>query len=293
MILAGSLGCVMAVGSASRIRWHLAGTRRWHALAAVVLLAVLPTQLLADAKLRPEAVAAFDQYAETVHKQFSSRIDGRESFLWSMSDAARSRALFNGEVVIEPMEDAGGIKVPGGLIHDWVAAVLVPDAEVADVVGVVTNYDSHEITYSSSILRSHVIEQDGSKYHVAMRLQHKALRTVVLDAEHRAEYARLDDQRWWGRSRAVRVQEVRNPGKPGESLRPAGDDSGVLWRLHAYWLFAEIDTAVVAEYRTISLTRSVPSGLGWMLRPLIPRRARASFRNVMLVTRDKAQAQEQ
>ncbi len=191
------------------------------------------------------------------------------------------------------MEDAGGIKVPGGLIHDWVAAVLVPDAEVADVVGVVTNYDSHEITYSSSILRSHVIEQDGSKYHVAMRLQHKALRTVVLDAEHRAEYARLDDQRWWGRSRAVRVQEVRNPGKPGESLRPAGDDSGVLWRLHAYWLFAEIDTAVVAEYRTISLTRSVPSGLGWMLRPLIPRRARASFRNVMLVTRDKAQAQEQ
>ena len=261
--------------------------------AHLIVLAVLPAQLGADAKLQPETIAAFDRYSEAADKEFSSRLDGREDFLWSLSAQARARALLNGEVVVEPLENATGLKVRGGLIHDWVAAVFVPGVEVADVVRVVTNYDSHEITYSFSILRSDILERDGSNYHVAMRVMYSALRKVVLDVEHRAEYDRLDSQRWWGRSRAVRVQEVRNPGKPGESLRPPGHDSGYLWRLHTYWRFAEIDGGVVAEYRTVSLTRGIPSGLGWLLRPFASRNARAQLRTVMGLTRDEALTREQ
>ena len=293
MFLAASRGSSVAVRAAFSRRWRSTSSPTWQILATVVVLTALPTRLPGDTKLRPEAIAAFDQYADAAGNRFSSRLDGREPFLWSLSDAARSQALVKGEVVIEPTENPAGLKVPGGLIHDWVAAVLVPDVKVGQVVAVVTDYDSHEITYAPSILRSDVIERDGSKYHVAMRLQHKALRTVVLDEEHHAEYASLDDRRWWGRSRVVRVQEVRNPGKPNESLRPPGHDSGVLWRLHTYWLFAEIHLGVVAEYRTISLTRGIPSGLGWMLRPVIPGRASASLRNVMILTRTKVLNQEQ
>ena len=283
----------MTVPTASRARRYAVSSRTLVVLAHVVVLALLPAQLGADAKLQPEAIAAFDRYSEAADKQFSSRLDGREGFLWSLSAEATARALLNGEVVVEPLENATGLKVRGGLIHDWVAAVFVPAVEVADVVRVVTNYDSHETTYSFSILRSDILEQDGSKYHVAMRMMYNALRKVVLDVEHRAEYVRLDDQRWWGRSRAVRVQEVRNPGKPGESLRPPGDDSGYLWRLHTYWLFAAIDGGVVAEYRTVSLTRGIPSGLGWVLRPFASRKARTQLRTVMSLTRDKALTRKQ
>ena len=254
----------------------------------VVILAPLPAQPWADTKLLPETIAAFDEYSMAADRQFSSRLDGREAFLWSLSEEARSRAVLDGEVAVEPLANAAGLKVRGGLIHDWIAAVFVPDADASDVVRVVTDYDSHEITYSFSILRSDILERDGSKYHVAMRVMYNALRKVVLDVEHRAEYDHLDSRRWWGRSRAVRVQEVRNPGKPGESLRPPGHDSGYLWRLHTYWRFAAIDGGVVAEYRTVSLTRGIPSGLGWVLRPFASRKARTQLRTVMTVTRGKA-----
>lgn len=281
----------MTVRTASRVRRHAVTTRSL--LVAVHVMVLLPAQLRADAKLLPETIASFDEYSRAADKQFTSRLNGREAFLWSLSEEARSRALLNGEVVVEPQANTSGVKVRGGLIHDWLAAVFVPRADVSDVVRVVTDYDSHEITYSFSILRSDIVERDGSRFHVAMRVMYNALRRVVLDVEHRAEYARLDDQRWWGRSRAVRVQEVRNPGKPGESLRPPGHDSGYLWRLHTYWRFAEIDEGVVAEYRTVSLTRGIPAGLGWLVRPLASRNARTQLRTVMALTRDKALTREQ
>ncbi len=278
----------MTVQAASIALRHAVANRALLVTAHVVILTLLPRQLSADVKLIPETIAAFDQYSETADKQFASRLDGTEAFLWSLSEEATSGALLNGEVVIEPVANAAGLNVRGGLIHDWVAAVFVPGVDVSDVVRVVTDYDSHEITYSFSILRSDIVEGDGSNYHVAMRVMYNALRRVVLEVEHRARYARLDNQRWWGRSRAVRVQEVRNPGKPGESLRPPGHDSGYLWRLHTYWRFGEIDGGVVAEYRTVSLTRAIPSGLGWMLRRLASRNTRTQLRTVMSLTRDKA-----
>ena len=283
----------MTVPAASRSCRHAFAGRSLLVVAHVMLLAPLPAQPWADAKLLPETIAAFDEYSTAADMQFSSRLDGKEAFLWSLSEEARTRALLNGEVAVEPLANTAGLKVRGGLIHDWIAAVFVPGADASDVVRVVTDYDSHEITYSFSILRSDILERDGSNYHVAMRVMYNALRKVVLDVEHRAEYDRLDNQRWWGRSRTIRVQEVRNPGKPGESLRPPGHDSGYLWRLHTYWRFAEIDGGVVAEYRTVSLTRGIPSGLGWLLRPLASRNARTQLRTVMGLTRDKALTREE
>lgn len=283
----------MTVRATSRSCRHAVASRSLLVAVHVVILASLPAQPWADTKLLPETIAAFDEYSEAADKQFSSRLDGREAFLWSLSQEARSQALWNGEVAVEPLANTAGLKVRGGLIHDWIAAVFVPGAAASDVVRVVTDYDSHEVTYSFSIMRSDILERHGSKYHVAMRVMYNALRKVVLDVEHRAEYARLDSQRWWGRSRAVRVQEVRNPGRPGESLRQPGHDSGYLWRLHTYWRFAEIEGGVVAEYRTVSLTRGIPSGLGWLLRPLASRSARTQLRTVMALTRDKVLTREQ
>ena len=283
----------MTVRTASGVPRHTVGGRSLLVTAHVMILVLLPAQLRADAKVLPETIAAFDAYSKAADQQFWSRLDGRDAFLWSLSEGARSRAVLNGEVVVEALANTAGLKVRGGLIHDWVAAVFVPGADVSDVVRVVTDYDSHEITYSFSILRSDILERDGSKYHVAMRVMYSALRRVVLDVEHHAEYNRLDNQRWWGRSRTVRVQEVRNPGKPDESLRPAGHDSGYLWRLHTYWRFAGIDGGVVAEYRTVSLTRGIPTGLGWLVRPLASRNARTQLRTVMGLTRDKALTREE
>ncbi len=112
--------------------------------------------------------------------------------------------------------------------------------------------------------------------------------TVVLDTEHAAEFDRLDSERWWGLSRSTSVREVRKAGTPQERLEPEGRDHGFLWRLNAYWRFAQTDAGVVAEYRTITLTRSIPHTLRRMLRPILTALPRQSMRGILQTTRSAA-----
>lgn len=257
---------------------------------ASILCAVPSASALGAVPLLPETIQAFDEYAESAGRQFSQRLNGEVPFLWSSEDPARARALSEGMVVAEPVGEKPSLEIPGGLVHDWIAAVLVPDAPVEQVVGTVTAYDTHAETYGSSILQSEILERDGPKLRVAMRMLKDAGVRVVFDTEHAAVYERLDERRWWGRSRSVSIREVVHPGTAKEFLKPAGDDNGYLWRLHTFWRFAATEEGVVAEYRTLTLTRSIPAALRWVLRPILSRMPRQSLRNVMRTTRDAALA---
>ena len=50
---------------------------------------------------------------------------------------------------------------------------------------------------------------------------------------------------------------------------PAGRDRGFLWRLNSYWAFNERDGGVYVECEAISLSRSIPSALAWLLDPMV------------------------
>lgn len=261
-------------------------------MGAVVCVSMLHLSepLVAGTLLRSETIAAFDEYAEAAERQFSDRLAGHAPFLWSTELDEHIDALQAGKIVVAPMTDHGNAPIPGGLIHDWIAAVLVPSVKVEQVVGVVTAYDSHAETYAPSVIESKVVSRDGPRLHVAMRMVRSAGLTAVLDTEHDAEYDRLDRARWWGRSRSTSIREVHKAGSPNEWLSPIGNDNGYLWRLHTYWRFAEAYGGVVAEYRTITLTRGIPSSLRWMLRPVLSQLPRTSLRTVMRTTREAAMA---
>ena len=277
-------------GAVRRLSWLACCDSGVRALASVILLVGLAQPSAGKVELLPETTAAFDKYAEEVERQFSGRLDGTAPFLWTTERKERVAALLDGRVVVEPLVANGSTAISGGLIHDWIAAVLVPVARAEQVVGVVTAYDSHARTYAPAILRSQILSRDGRKLHVAIRMIRSAGLTAVLDTEHLAEYDRLDSGRWWGRSRSTRIREVLHAGTAREKLSPEGYDNGYLWRLHAYWRFAERPEGVAVEYRTVTLTRGIPSGLRWMLRPVLSHLPRASLRTVMQVTRDTATA---
>lgn len=263
----------------------------WMPCAAVaVLLPGLAEPLPAAVLLQPETIAAFDEYAEAAEEQFSKRLAGQAPFLWSSELEERIDALRSGKVVVAPIASHGNAPIPGGLVHDWVASVLVPDVEVEQVVDVVTGYDSHAETYAPSVLESKILSRDGPRLHVAMRMVRSAGLTAVLETEHDAEYDRHGEGRWWGRSRSTSIREVHKPGSPDEWLSPVGNDNGYLWRLHTYWRFAEAYGGVVAEYRTVTLTRGIPSSLRWMLRPVLSQLPKTSLRAVMRTTREAAMA---
>jgi hypothetical protein len=125
----------------------------------------------------------------------------------------------------------------------------------------------------------------SSGYTVSLRLLKKQVITVVLDTEHTVHYSRLDAKRATSYSRSTRIAEADNPGSPDESELQPGIDHGFLWRLNSYWRFEERDNGVYVECEAISLTRSVPIGLGWIVNPIVRTLPKESLENTLRNTR--------
>ncbi len=67
---------------------------------------------------------------------------------------------------------------------------------------------------------------------------------------------------------------------------PPGEGHGFLWRLYSYWRFQEKDGGVYVECEAVSLTRKVPTGLGWLIDPIIRNLPRESLSNTLHATRN-------
>jgi hypothetical protein len=93
--------------------------------------------------------------------------------------------------------------------------------------------------------------------------------TVILNTEYDVTYTRLDAGRATSDSRSTRIAEVENAGKPNQSEKAVGNDSGFMWRLNSYWRFQQRDGGVYVQLEAISLTRDIPTGLGWLISPFI------------------------
>jgi hypothetical protein len=111
----------------------------------------------------------------------------------------------------------------------------------------------------------------------------------VLDTEHDVEVLKARDRRWQLRSRSTRINEIRDVGTPKEKMLPEGEDSGFLWRLNAYWSIQEGDGGVYVECRSVTLTRGVPLGLGWIVKPFTLSLPRDSLVSTLQATKQALQ----
>ena len=252
----------------------------------VVLLVLLLPGLLADRAAPPtkgplpEAVQAFEEHIRATESRLQTQLQGENGFLWAQTPERRQRVR-QGAVICEPGSRNGEIKIPHGLIHDWVASVFIPNARVDEVLFLIQDYDNHKNVYKPEVIDSKTIERRGDDFKVRMRLLKKKVITVVLETEHEAHYRRLDPQWWRSYSYSTRIAEIENYGEPQERERPAGQDRGFLWRLNSYWAIRERDGGAYVECEAISLTRSVPAALGWLIDPIVRSLAKDSLVNTL------------
>ena len=80
--------------------------------------------------------------------------------------------------------------------------------------------------------------------------------------------------------------EIVSPGEPTEMELPAGEDHGFLWRLHSYWRFQETPEGVYIEADVVGLSRGVPFGLGWLIKPISRSLPRHSLESTLRATRE-------
>jgi hypothetical protein len=268
----------------------VAGRRGLVGLLAAILLIVVPVNA-ADLKLR--AVQGFDRYVQITEAQIDSQAAREESFLRVESLPEERRAgvyaqLRDGKVVIERLETLNTgkkIAVPGGLIHHWIGTVFIPGATLAQTLALEEDYDHHQDYFRPDVIRSKVLQHEGDDYLVQLRFYKTKIVTSILDTEHRVHYGSVDSTKAWSRSYTTRIQEVVDAGESGERLEPEGHDRGFLWRMNTYWRFEEKDGGTYVESQSISLTRDIPAGLGFLVAPFVNSIPRESLTFTLATTR--------
>jgi len=243
--------------------------------------------------LKAATVAAFDRYVRLTDTRNEAELQQPAKQLWtdSLDEAARKQAfaaLKRNEVKItrlETKENSSPIGCPNGLIHHWVGAIFIPDAKLADVLSVLQDYDHHSQYYSPDVERSKLLQRDGDRFRAFLRFRRHKVITVVLDTEHDVHYFRDASDRAHSRSSATRIAEVQNAGKADEREKTPGDDGGFLWRMETWWRMVERDGGVYLQSEVVSLTRDIPTGLGWLVGPFVNSIPRESLTFTLEATR--------
>jgi hypothetical protein len=249
-------------------------------LSLLLVLQALPYSGQADAvpgptpvKLRAETMAAFDRYVRLSDERNEMELRRGSALLWidSLPETRRAgayAALKRGDAQIRQLstlENGKSIPCPGGLIHHWVGAVFIPGAKLDDVLAILQDYDHQSTYYAPDVERSKIESREGDHFRIFLRFRRHKVITVVLNSEHDVHYFRDAPGRAHSRSSATRIAEVENPGKNDEREKPPGDDGGFLWRMETWWRMEERDGGVYVQSEAASLTRDIPTGLGWMI----------------------------
>ncbi len=243
------------------------------------------SQAATTVDLKPATLLGFAAHIEEVERAMLPSLRGQGSFLWSDGCAERAEEVRSGQTIAHLWTGKRPIRVPDGLVHDWIGATRVPEATIEAALALVQDYDHHKDIYTPEVVDSKLLRRDGDHFQIYLRLLKKKIVTVVLDTEHDVRYFSLDSTHRWCRSYTTRISEVEDAGEPAEQVRSPDTGHGFLWRLYSYWRFLARDNCVYIECRAISLTRDVPRGLGWIIEPIIEKLPRESLKNTLDATR--------
>jgi hypothetical protein len=167
------------------------------------------------------------------------------------------------------IEKVGGKDVPGALLHHWRGTAFVPGATAAEFEGLMRDFADYPKRFAPQVLATRVLQHQGDRYKVLMRVKQKHVITVVMDTAYEVTFARLDAGRGYSTSRSTRVTEIADPGTPQERALGPDEEHGFLWRQNTYWSYEERDGGLYMQVESVSLTRSIPTGLGWAVRPFV------------------------
>jgi hypothetical protein len=242
-------------------------------------------QTVKPVQLNPSTVQAFEAYIREAEAGMEETLEGRGPFLWSDGTSERAQQILRGKIAAQRWSGKEPVKVPDGLIHDWIGAAFTSGTTVKDTLALVQDYDNHKNIYKPEVIDSKLVGHCDNDFRIYLRLLKKKIITVVLDTDHDVHYSRFDGTRWFCRSYTTRISEVEDAGKPNEKVLPADAGYGFLWRLDSYWRFQERDGGVYVECRAISLTRDVPRGLAWIIEPIVGQLPKQSLINTLMATR--------
>ena len=268
---------------------------RFRSLTLVLLCAAALCHSASAAELKQKTATAFDRYVAATEARFANELRPGGVFLYidAMNADAKRQAydqLKNGEILVEKLE-TGGVSsdVPDGMVHHWVGLVFIPGVTLAQTLPIVKDYDRRAELYKPDVTASHTLAHNGDDFTMFLRLHQKRFTTVDFNTTYNVHWGSVDPTKVYSNSISTRIAEVKDPAKPDGEELPVGTGHGYLWRLNTYWRFEEKDGGVYLQCEALSLTRDIPTGLGWLLKPLVTAIPRQSLNRALGQTRNVVQ----
>jgi hypothetical protein len=237
-------------------------------LVTILVFAVTPSQSAAEPA--PAAIAAFNSYVGAVESRMAQQHRSQDGFLAPMASGKENEMrLRRGELIVEKLTPATGEEFPGAMLHHWRGTAFAPGAKAADFERLMKDFNAYPQHFSPQVVQAKILAQQGDHFQASMRVRQKHVITVVMDTSYDITFGRLDARHGYSVSRSTRIAEIDSPGTSRERALNSNEEHGFLWRLNTYWSYEERDGGLYMQIESVSLTRSIPTGLGWATGPYV------------------------
>jgi hypothetical protein len=236
----------------------------------IVPLLFFPTSGLRAAEPSAAALAAFNSYIDSVESRLAGQHRLKNGFLTSGDSAGQDvTRLREGELIVEQLTPSTSVDLPGAMLHDWRGTAFAAGAKAADFERLMRDFASYPQWFSPQVVQAKVLSQNRNHYQVLMRVRQRHVITVVMDTAYDITFGRLDALHGYSISQSTRISEIGSPGTGEERVLRPNEEHGFLWRLNTYWSYEERDGGLYMQIESVSLTRSIPTGLGWAIGPFV------------------------
>jgi hypothetical protein len=259
-------------------------SRKLFLLCGALLLLKTPHLL---AQPSPAAIAAFNSYCASVESRLARQHRSPSAFLAPASSNSTSAEirLRHGDLLIQQLTPPNP-ELRGALLHHWRGTAFAPGATAADFEHLLEDFNAYPQNFAPQVLTAHLLARNGNRMQAAMRIRQHHVITVVMDTTYDITANQLDPRHRFTLSHSAHIAEIASPGTPSEHPLSPAEEHGFLYRLNTYWSFEQRDGGLYLQIEAVSLTRSIPSGLGWIIAPYIESIPRESLQFTLLSARN-------
>lgn len=228
--------------------------------------------LIGPALLRAEAPAAasqaFDKYAATVESRLASE---------EQRPITLNAQLKSGQMLINDRTPAELASLNGALFRHWQGELFLPGVKAQAFLRLIKDYNNYPRIFPGQVERVTVNSAANNNYSITMRTRQVYVITVVMDSSFAIEFRETSPGQGISLSHSTSAREISAPGTKNERALSPADEHGFLWRLNTYWTWREINGGLYLRIDTLSLSRGIPTGLGWAVGPFVDRVPRQSL----------------
>jgi len=228
----------------------------------------IPSQTRAEPT--PAAVAAYNSYVAVVETRLARQHRSQNGFLVAGPFTPQNEpSLRRGELIVEQLTPSTGVDLPGAMLHHWRGTAFVAGAKAADFERLLRDFDAYPRHFSPQVVEAKVLSEQGDHLQASMRVRQRHVIAVVMDTAYDIAFGQLDAQHGYSISRSTRIAEIEAAGTSAERALTSSQEHGFLWRQNTYWSYEERDGGLTMQIESVSLTRSIPIGLGWAVGPFV------------------------